>query len=153
MTSCIFCQIARKESPCILINETDRHMAIMDIFPPTFNDKITMPSVLVITKKHLGSNIFEDLDEEEYAALLKYTRKIAQAIQTGLKPKRVCLVFEGMEINHIHAKLYPIFLDSYPGFLSTEKSRGNKDILAPRAVLEDYANLIKKELNYENPDY
>ena len=146
MEDCIFCKIAKGEIPCIKIHEEESFISFMDIFPPTYDGEITMPTVLITTKKHLGSNVFEDLSEEEYNSLLNYTRKISKAIQKGLNPLRVCLVFEGIEIDHIHSKLYPIFSSSYPGYLSTEKSPGNKDVLAPKECLEEYASKIKKYL-------
>jgi histidine triad (HIT) family protein len=146
MALCIFCSIAQKKAPAFLIHEDNTHMAFMDLFPPTFNGKITMPTVLVITKKHLGSDVFEDVSDQEYADLMRYIRMIAKATRRGLKPRRVCMVFEGMEIDHLHAKLYPIFLDSYPGYLSTEKSLGNKDVRASDAVLKAYVKNIQSAL-------
>lgn len=143
MKDCIFCKIANKELPHHLIDEDKKHMAFMDIFPPTFDGEITMPVVLIITKKHLGSNVFEDLNDEEYEELLKYTRKIAKSIQKGINPIRVCMVFEGLEINHIHTKLYPIFTDYYPGYLSTKKGPNNEDIKAPDEYLRSITRKIK----------
>jgi diadenosine tetraphosphate (Ap4A) HIT family hydrolase len=118
----------------------------MDIFPPTFDGKITMPVVLVCTKKHLGSDVFENLSDEEYSKLLAYVRKIAKATKCALNPERVCLVFEGMEIDHIHAKLYPIFKESYPGWLSTKKSLNNENIKALDELLSNYAAKIREQL-------
>jgi len=150
MENCIFCKIAKGDIPAVKIDENEKYIAFMDIFPPTFDGRIIMPVVLVATKKHLKSNIFEDLDYEEYNSLLKYTRKIAKAIQKGLNPERVCMILEGMEIDHIHPKLYPIFLDSYPGYLSTIKSPGNKDVMAPEEKLKEFAKKIKEQLNNES---
>jgi hypothetical protein len=50
-----------------------------------------------------------------------------------------------MEIDHIHAKLYPIIKDSYPGWLSTKKSLNNESIKAPDELLEDYAAKIREQ--------
>ena len=143
---CIFCKIGRGELPIYKIHEDNNYISFMDIYPPTFNGKITMPVIIITTKKHLGSNLFEDLSDKEYSELLKYTKRIAKAVQKGLNPTRVCLIFEGMEINHIHPKLYAVFSDSYPDYLSTEKSPGNKGILAPKEILQEYADKIKKAL-------
>ncbi len=149
MNNCIFCKIANGELPCHKIEEDGEHIAFMDIFPPTFNGKITMPVILIATKKHLGSNVFEDLNEEEYIRLLAFTRRIARAVQKGLHPYRVCMVFEGLEINHIHPKLYPIFADTYHGYLSTKKGPNNEDIRASDEVLAKIAEKIKGAL-YDN---
>ncbi|MFH1064177.1 MAG: HIT family protein [Candidatus Woesearchaeota archaeon] len=146
MEKCIFCRIANKGLPSFKIDENEKYITFMDIFPPTFDGKVTMPVVLITTKEHKGSNVFEDLDEDEYNSLLGYTRKVAKAIQKALLCDRVCLVFEGLEIDHIHPKLYPVFSDTYPGYLSTEKSVGNKDIKAPDALLNELAEKISAEL-------
>jgi|SRR3989344_3005503 len=146
MNECTFCKIVNKKIPCYLINDDEKHIAFMDIFPPTFEENITMPVVLVITKKHLGSNVFEDLNIKEYEELLKYTRKIARAIQKSINPLRVCMVFEGLEINHIHTKLYPISLDYYPGYLSTKKGPNNEDTKAPDEYLIKISEKIRNTL-------
>lgn len=145
-TDCIFCKIAKHESPAHIIDETNEHMAFMDLFPPKFNDNIRMPIILVIVKQHLKSDVFGDLSDSQYEALLKYAKKIAHAARKALNPLRVCLVFEGMEIDHIHAKLCPIFKEHYPGYLSTEKSIGNKPIRADDTILSSYAERIKNAL-------
>lgn len=146
MNNCTFCKIVNGELPCYKIEEDAEHIAFMDIFPPTFDDTIIMPVVLVATKKHLGSNVFENLNEEEYRRLLAFTRRIARGIQRGIHPYRVCLVFEGLEIDHIHPKLYPVFADSYPGYLSTKKGPNNEDTKAPDEFLADTAKKIREAL-------
>ncbi len=128
--------------PCHKVYEDDDHMAFMDIYPPTFNGKITMPNVLVVTKKHYKSDLFEDLADDVYEELLRVSKKVARAIKKGINPMRVCLVFEGMEIDHIHVKLYPIFKEYYPNYLSTEKSPGNKPIRASDEALSNIATKI-----------
>lgn len=145
-TDCIFCKIARHEIPACIIHEDTQFVTFMDIYPPTVNGKITMPVVIVITKEHFGSNAFEDLADGEYISLLEYTRKIAKAIQRALNPMRVCLVFEGMEIDHVHSKLYPIFKDGYPGYLSTEKGSNNEATRASDQELQRIADLIKQKV-------
>lgn len=144
--TCIFCTIAKHEAPAYVIDETAEHMAIMDIFPPTFNGKITMPVILVITKQHLKSDVFEDLSDAQYTALLAYTKRIARAAKRALNAFRVCMVFEGVEIDHIHTKLYPLFKEYYPNYLSTEKSPGNKSIRADDRTLAAYAERVRNEL-------
>jgi len=144
---CVFCRIANGEIPSYKVHESDDFMAFMDIFPPTFGGKIRYPVVLVIPKKHLHSNVFEDLSTEEYHELLDYTRFIAHGIQEALKPLRVCLMFEGMEINHVHAKLYPVFKGSYPGYLSSEKGVNNKSTMADKKIMEEISSKIKSRLN------
>ena len=144
--NCIFCKISKKEIPSHLIDENDKFFAIMDLYPPTFNKKITMPNVLIITKKHYSSNIFENMDNTTYLDMMLYAKKIAKAIQKALNPERVCLVYEGLEINHAHLKLYPVFKEFYPGYLSTQRGENNKATKADDSILEEYAQKIKREL-------
>ena len=143
MEECIFCKIVNGELDSHKIHEDEKHFVFLDIYPPTFNGKITMPVFLVITKEHLKSNIFEDLDNKQYLNLLVYTRKIAKAVQKAINPARVCLVFEGMEINHIHAKLYAIFNETYPNYLSTKKSEDNNGIRADGKFLREIVEKVK----------
>ena len=145
MENCIFCKIAERKANASIIDEEKDFMAFMDIYPPTFNGIVTSPNVLVITKKHYKSNAFEDLDENVYSEVMEYARKIAKKIQKSLKPLRVCMVVEGMEIEHFHIKLYPIFRQHYPGYLSTEKGKDNKGTFADKDYLDRIAKKIANE--------
>jgi len=138
------CKLGNHVLPSFTVAENEDYIALMDIFPPTFEGEITMPVVLVLTKKHFGSNVFEDLSDVEYKGLLNYSKKVAKAIQRAINPMRVCLVFEGMEIDHVHAKLYPIFEGRYPGYLSTIKSPNNKGVKAPDEFLRELAIKIRE---------
>ena len=141
MENCIFCSIVANESKSYKIMEDENHLAFLDIFPPTFNGTITMPNVVIITKKHYKSNPFEDLPEKVYDKILSFSRKVARKIQKSIDPLRVCMVIEGMEIEHFHIKLYPIFKETYPGYLSTMKGPNNRATLANNVYLE---NMMKR---------
>jgi histidine triad (HIT) family protein len=147
---CVFCDIVNKKSPCFKIHEDANHIAFMDIFPPIFQHKITMPVILVATKKHRKSDIFQNMKKDEYSLLMRYARKIARAVYVGLKPSRVCMVQEGMEVNHAHLKLYPIHKKTYPGYLSTKKSEENKAIMASKKDMESVLKKIRKVLSVSN---
>ncbi len=152
MSDCLFCKIANHEIKSYKVYETKEFLAFMDIFPPTFNGKITMPTVLVIPKKHYGSNAFEDVPEKVYLKSFKVARKVAKAMQRALKPMRVCLMIEGTEINHFHIKLYAIYKDSYPNYLSSMKGPNNEATQASNKWLRETAKKIKeamKELRKE----
>ncbi len=144
MKYCIFCQIAKHLSPAHIISENKEFMAFLDIYPPTFKGKITSPNIVVITKKHYKSNPFEDLPENVYQRILLFSRSVSRKVQKNLKPLRVCLIIEGMEINHFHIKLYPIFKKYYPGYLSTIKGINNTETLAKKEFLEKIKRKILK---------
>ena len=129
MDECIFCKILKGEIPCEKIWENDEFLAILDIFPNTKG------MTLVFPKKHFSSDIFE-LGDEEYCKLLKATKKVSKIVEKGLRVKRVAMVAEGMGIDHLHIKLYPlhgltekfeemwakqeIYFKKYEGYITTQ---------------------------------
>jgi len=130
--------------------ELDRLIALSDYLMDHLTEDKNLEGLFILT----GSQQFEMMSRitqslagrTAIVKLLPFTRKIAKAVQRGLNPNRVCLVFEGLEINHIHPKLYPIFADSYPGFLSTEKGINNAETRASDDILKNFAEKIKKAL-------
>ena len=148
MKDCVFCKIVNKELDSALIWEDKKFIAILDVNP---NMK---GMTLVISKEHYESDIF-DLPDEIYSELMLASKKVAKLLEKKLNVKRVALVAEGMGINHIHAKLYPlhglkekfvemwhpnkVFFEKYEGYITTQ--------LGPKAdinELKKLANQIKK---------
>ena len=78
--------------------------------------------------------------------MMLYKKKMARTIQKALKPTRVCMVYEGLEINHAHIKLYPIFKETYPGYLSTQRGENNKAIKTNDNFLSEISEKIKRNL-------
>jgi diadenosine tetraphosphate (Ap4A) HIT family hydrolase len=127
---CIFCKIARGEAPCAKIWEDEKCLAFLDGMPNTRG------MTLVIPKKHFDSYAFDMLDGD-YSGLLIAAKKVAKLLGKGMGVKRVGLVIEGLGVNHVHIKLYPMhgleqkfkeggqekpgkFFEKYEGYLSTE---------------------------------
>jgi len=102
MNECIFCKIAEGKLPSYKILEDEEHLAFLDIYP------IVKGQTLVITKKHFDSYQF-DLPDDVYTNLFLFAKKVGKVLEKALEAKRVFLVVEGMEINHIHIKLYPVY--------------------------------------------
>ncbi|MGC8648869.1 MAG: HIT family protein [Candidatus Micrarchaeia archaeon] len=100
MEDCIFCRIVNNSIDSFKIYEDNDYIAVLDIFP---NIK---GQTLVIPKKHLDSYAF-DLNDNELAKFIIVIKKVAKILEKGLNVSRVNMVFEGTEINHLHAKLYP----------------------------------------------
>ncbi len=142
---CIFCRIVNKELPSYKIYEDKEVLAFLDIFPNI------QGQTLVIPKKHIDSYVF-DVPDNDLKSFIMETKKVAKMLQKRLDVGRVNLVFEGLGVNHLHAKLYPAvgtesrfteivaeertYFESYPGFVTT--------ILGPRASDEDLKALQKK---------
>jgi histidine triad (HIT) family protein len=102
MEHCTFCRIVEKKLPSYKILEDEEHLAFLDIYP------IVKGQTLVITKKHFDSYQF-DLPDDVYTKLFLFAKKVGKILEKALSAKRVFLVVEGMEINHIHIKLYPVY--------------------------------------------
>jgi len=102
MTECVFCKIVNGELPSYKILEDEEHLAFLDIYP------IVKGQTLVVTKKHFDSYQF-NLPDDVYTNLFLFAKKVGKVLEKALGAKRVFLVVEGMEINHIHIKLYPVY--------------------------------------------
>jgi len=129
MEECVFCKIVKGEIPCHKIYEDEDFLAILDINPNT--EGVT----LVLTKDHYDSYVF-DMPQDMYQKLMSVTKKIVKMMEKGLEVKRVAMVMEGMGINHVHMKLYPlhgvnekfkeiwadekVFFDKYEGYVTTK---------------------------------
>jgi histidine triad (HIT) family protein len=129
MENCIFCKIASKESPSHVIWENNDFMAFLSIFPEIEGMTIVIP------KKHLDSYIFK-ADSEVMHGLMEASRETAKLLDTKLEGIiRTKLVFEGLEVPHLHSKLYPMYENRHPVSASEVSRADDKD-------LADLANKI-----------
>jgi len=149
MENCIFCKIVKGEIPCVKIWEDKDFLAILDVFPNTKG------MTLVLTKKHFDSYAF-DMHDKAYSELMLASKKVAKLLEKGLNVKRVAMVMEGLGVNHVHIKLYPlhgieekfketwakekVFFDRYEGYISTQLG-SQKDIIELKKIAEE----IKKK--------
>lgn len=129
MSDCIFCRIVGWEIPSVKIWEDEKFLAILDAFPNTKGMTLVMP------KHHFDSDVF-NLDEDSYAKYLLAVKKVQAILKKWLWVQRVCMVMEGMGVNHSHIKLYPlygldrewkeqwadheVFFDHYVWYISTQ---------------------------------
>ena len=129
MENCIFCKIVKGEIPSVKIWENKKHLAILDIAPNTEGMS------LVLTKKHYDSDA-TDMSDNDYKELMIAAKNVAKLLERKLKVKRVAIVMEGLGVNHVHIKLYPIsglnekfkeiwakdkiYFDKYEGYISTQ---------------------------------
>jgi diadenosine tetraphosphate (Ap4A) HIT family hydrolase len=125
---CIFCKIISGEIPSYKVFEDENYYAFLDIFPNT--DGMT----LMVPKKHFDSYAF-DMPDENYANLLLKAKELGLLLDKKLGTMRTALVMEGMGVNHVHVKLYPLhglgkdfkpmipdekkFFEKYQGYLTT----------------------------------
>jgi histidine triad (HIT) family protein len=125
---CIFCKIVLGEIPCAKVWEDKKHLAILDLFPNTKG------MTLVIPKDHYNSYVF-DMPDKAYSNLMLASKKVSELLDKKLKVLRTAMVAEGMGVDHVHIKLYPMhgldkkysemiyverrFFDKYDGHIST----------------------------------
>lgn len=100
--ACVFCKIVNGEIPAKKFWEDKDFIAILDIRP-----NITGQSLL-IPKVHTESK-FSAQSDEDLAKIMSAAKKVANLLEKTLGAKRVLLVFEGLDVNHLHAKLFPYY--------------------------------------------
>jgi histidine triad (HIT) family protein len=98
--STIFTKIINGEIPSYKVAENDDFYAFLDVNP---NAK---GHTLVVPKKEVNK-LFE-LDEETYNGLMRFSRKIAIAIEKTIPCKRVGMAVIGLEVPHVHVHLIPL---------------------------------------------
>jgi len=140
--NCIFCKIAKGEMPAYKVYEDKDYVAFLDIFPNTEGQTLVMP------KAHTNSK-FSDVDDKELAAFMIVVKKVANLLVKKLGVERANLVFEGTEVKHLHAKLYPmksasethydnkqVYFKCFPGYTTS--------LTGPRASDSDLRELQEK---------
>ncbi|MBO7585150.1 MAG: HIT family protein [Bacteroidales bacterium] len=96
----IFSLIAAGQIPSYKIAEDENYYAFLDINP------LAKGHTLVIPKKEVDY-IF-DLDEQTYAGLWAFAKKVAEGIKAAISCKRVGVAVLGMEVPHAHIHLVPL---------------------------------------------
>ena len=145
MENCVFCKIIEGKLPSLKVWEDKKHIAILDINPNTKG------VTLIITKTHYDSDA-TDMPDKEYIDLMLATKKVAKLLEKKLNVKRVAIVMEGLGINHVHIKLYPIhgldekfkemwakdkrFFEKYEGYISTQ--------LGPQKSMEELKEIAER---------
>ncbi len=143
--SCLFCKIVSGEIPSHKIWEDKNHIAILDIFPNTLGQ------TLVIPKKHYDSYIF-DMTDKSFTDVMLAAKSVGKLLDSKLGVQRTAVIIEGVEVNHVHVKLYPLhglgkkdvlpwsveekFFEKYPGFTTS--------VLGPKADDKKLSLLAKK---------
>lgn len=96
----LFTRIINGEIPCYKVAEDDRYFAFLDINPLTKGHTLVVPKV--------EDDYIFNLDDETYAGLMLFAKKVAQAQQLAIPCKRVGVAVLGMEVPHVHVHLVPM---------------------------------------------
>ena len=98
--SSIFTKIIAGEIPCYKIAEDNNFIAILDVNPNAKGHTLCIPKLEI-------NKIF-DMDEELYLGLMKFSRKIAIALEKTIACKRIGVAVVGLEVPHVHVHLIPL---------------------------------------------
>jgi histidine triad (HIT) family protein len=96
----IFTKIVNGEIPSYKIAEDDNYLAFLDVNPNAKGHALCIP-------KQEIDKIF-DMDDELYLGLMKFSKKIAIALEKTVPCKRVGMAVVGLEVPHAHVHLIPL---------------------------------------------
>jgi histidine triad (HIT) family protein len=96
----IFSRIVSGELPAYILVQDEMHMAILDINP------LVQGHVLVFPKKEV--DYLFDLSDEEYYALMSFTKRVAARLKELMPCKRIGVSVIGLEVPHVHVHLIPM---------------------------------------------
>ncbi|WP_081208601.1 HIT family protein [Salegentibacter sediminis] len=96
----LFSKIVQGEIPAYKIAEDSQFLAFLDINPNAKGHTLCIP------KKEVN-NIF-DLEEEVYQELMRFSRKVAIALEKTVSCKRIGMAVVGLEVPHVHVHLIPL---------------------------------------------
>ena len=127
----LFSKIAAGEIPSYKVAEDERYYAFLDINPMAKGHTLVIP-------KHEVNYMF-DLDEDEYAGLWAFARKVALALQQAVPCKRIGVGVLGMEVPHCHIHLVPLQTERDMNF-------GGKKLTLPAEEMQAIADAIAAKL-------
>ena len=99
MADSIFTKIIKGEIPSHKVYEDDKTIAFLDIHP------IQPGHALVVPKNQIDE--FQNLPDEDYAALWQTVKKVAEQQKSVLGRKRVGIHVIGLDVPHAHIHVFP----------------------------------------------
>ena len=96
----IFTKIIDGEIPSYKIAEDENFLAFLDVNPNAKGHTLCIP-------KQEINKIF-DMEEEHYLGLMKFSRKVAKAVEKSVECKRIGVAVVGLEVPHVHVHLIPL---------------------------------------------
>ncbi len=98
--SSIFTKIVNGEIPSYKIAEDENYLAFLDVNPNATGHTLCIP-------KQEINKIF-DMEEDLYLGLMKFSRRVAKALEKTVPCKRIGLAVVGLEVPHTHVHLIPL---------------------------------------------
>lgn len=133
--SSIFSKIVKGEIPSYKIAETNDYYAFLDINP------LAKGHTLVIPKKEV--DYLFDLQDDEYAGLQLFAKKVALAIKEVIPCTRIGVAVIGLEVPHAHIHLVPI---NGMGDLNFANPKLNLDTAEMKSISENIAKAFQNYL-------
>ena len=96
----IFSRIIQGEIPCYKIAEDDDNFAFLDINPNSEGHTLCVP------KNEIDK--LTDMDEESYLRLMRFSRRVALAVEQSVDCLRVGMTVIGLEVPHVHVHIIPL---------------------------------------------
>lgn len=96
----VFTKIIKGEIPCYKIAEDEHYFAFLDINPVKEGHTLVIPKV--------EEDYLFNLDDETFAGLTLFAKKVAIAIKKAIPCQRVGVAVMGMEVPHTHIHLVPL---------------------------------------------
>ncbi|WP_026728640.1 HIT family protein [Flavobacterium denitrificans] len=96
----IFTKIVNGEIPAYKVAEDENFLAFLDVNPNAKGHTLCIP-------KQEIDKIF-DMDDELYLGLMKFSKKVAIALEKTVPCKRVGVAVVGLEVPHTHVHLIPL---------------------------------------------
>lgn len=123
----IFSRIIAGEIPSYKVAEDEAHYAFLDINP------LHEGHTLVVPKREVDY-IF-DLEDEEYAALQLFAKRVAAAVRKSVPCKRIATAVIGLEVPHAHIHLVPIDTEDGMDFRKAKKDVAPERMVAIAAAI------------------
>jgi len=98
--SSIFTKIIKGEIPCYKIVEDENFLAFLDVNPNAKGHTLCVP-------KQEIDKIF-DIEDDLYLGLMRFSKKIAIALEKTVPCKRIGMAVIGLEVPHAHVHLIPL---------------------------------------------
>lgn len=130
MSSSIFTKIIQREIPGYIVTEDENFIAILDVNPNAKGHTLCIP-------KQEINKIF-DMEEEHYLGLMKFSRKVAKAVEKTVPCKRIGVAVVGLEVPHVHVHLIPLH--------DMDDMRFQRKVSLTKEEFEDLAKAIQSNL-------
>ena len=128
--SSIFTKIINGEIPSYKLAEDENFIAILDVNPNAKGHSLCIP-------KQEINKIF-DMEETLYLELMKFSRKVAKAVEKTVECKRIGVAVVGLEVPHVHVHLIPLH--------DMDDMRFQRKVTLTKEEFEELAEAIRKNL-------